>query len=66
MNTRFHPHYTVGTVKFGNSNIMVWRGFSLSSVDPVYHVEGKMDQVKYREIMQGIMLQYASQNMQTG
>lgn len=63
---RFHPKYTQGTIKHGGGNIMVWGCFSFAGIGPLYRVNGKMDQVQYREILTNHMLPFARQNMPRG
>lgn len=59
VNTRFDPKYTIGTVKHGGGNIMCWGCFSLSGLGPLHRIDGKMDQVVYREILENVMLPHA-------
>lgn len=65
-NTRYNPKYTKGTVKCGGGNIMVWGSFSWYGVGPLYHINGIMDKVKYREILKTQMYPFASQNLFDG
>uniref|UniRef100_A0A914UYA6 Tc1-like transposase DDE domain-containing protein n=1 Tax=Plectus sambesii TaxID=2011161 RepID=A0A914UYA6_9BILA len=66
VNTRFDPHYTVGTVKHRGRNIMVWGCFSLTGIGPLHRINGIMNQVQYREILQEVMLPHARRNMLRG
>lgn len=60
---RLDPRYTVGTVKFGGGNIMVWGAFSWHGVGPLHLIEGNMDRFQYRDILQNVMLPYANEKM---
>lgn len=62
-NKRFDSKYTVGTVKFGGGHICVWGCFSWHSVGPICRIEGKMDQLQYREILSNTMLPHFKQDM---
>lgn len=64
VNKRFDPRYTIGTVKHSGGNIMVWGAFCHLGVGPLFRIVGNMDQVQYREIMENIMLPYATSNME--
>ena len=65
-NTRFDPKYTIGTVKHGGGNVMVWGCFSWSGVGPLRRVEGIMEQVQYRDILEKTMLPFAKKKMPRG
>ena len=60
---RFAKEYTIGTVKFGGGNIMVWGCFSWAGIGPLYRVNGIMDQLQYREILSNQMLPHALEKM---
>lgn len=55
-NTRFDPKYTIGTVKHGGGNCIVWGCFSFLGLGPVHRIEGIMDQHLYLGILQNVML----------
>jgi hypothetical protein len=55
-NKRFDPKYTKGTVKFGGGNVMVWGCFSWNAIGPLRLVDGKMNAIQYREILEEAML----------
>lgn len=42
---------------------MIWGFFSWYGVSPLYHVNGIMDQIQYREILETQMLPFATLNM---
>lgn len=63
---RLNPRYTVGTVKFGGGNIMIWGCFSWQGVGPLYHINGKMDRFQYRDILKNQMLPHARRIMPRG
>jgi transposase len=63
---RFNRRYILPTVKHGGGNVMVWGCFSSSGVGPLHRVVGTMDQVVYKDIVEGIMLPYAKQKMGRG
>lgn len=56
-----HPEMGKGT--FGGGNIMAWGCFSWHGVGPLHRINGKMDQIEYREILETVMLPYAKTNM---
>jgi hypothetical protein len=64
--THFDPKYTVGTVKHGGGNIMVWGSFSFLGLGPLHRIEGIMDQYQYRDILEKIMLPWAKRKMPRG
>lgn len=66
INMRYDSKYTKATVKYGSGGIMVWGCFSFAGVGPLFHIQGIMDQLQYRDIMQRIMLPHARQNMPRG
>lgn len=60
VNKRFDPKYTKGTVKFGGGNIMVWGCFSWHGLGPLHLVDGTMDQIQYRGILETKMLPHSA------
>lgn len=50
-NTAHHHEHTVPTVKHGGGSIMLWGSFSLAGTGKLVRVDGKMDGVKYRAIL---------------
>ena len=62
-NTRYDLKYTIGMAKHGGSNPMVWGSISWHDVGPLHQITGIMDQVKYREILQEVMLPFAEDTL---
>lgn len=60
---RLNPKFVCQTVKHGGGNIMVWGCFSMHGMGPIHRIEGIMDKVVYRNILQHVMLPYAEWNM---
>lgn len=60
---RFDYRYTQKTVKYGGGSIMVWGCFSYAAVGPLHRIDGIMDSLMYRDIMENVMLPYASEEM---
>nr|ACV85768.1 transposase [Acipenser fulvescens]ACV85769.1 transposase [Acipenser fulvescens] len=58
-NTAHHPENTIPTVKHGGGSIMLWGCFSASGPGKLVKIEGKMDAVKYREILKENLLKSA-------
>lgn len=63
MNQRYNPRYTKGTIKYGGGNIMVWGAFSWYGIGPLHRINGIMDSLQYREILQTKMKPFAVDNM---
>lgn len=59
-NTRFDSRYQIPTVKQGGGSVMVWGAFSAYGVAPLVQIEGRMNGIMYREILQNNLLQYAT------
>lgn len=62
-NKAFQPQYTAKTVKHGGGNIMVWGCFSWYGVGPIFLIKDVMDQHRYAEILQDVMLPHAEWEM---
>ena len=54
------------TVKHGGSNIIVWGCFSVNGTGPLHRIQGRMDSVTYRNIINNVMVPYASETMPPG
>lgn len=59
----FASRYTKKTVKHGGGNIIVWGCMSYYGVGPLYWIKETMTQHEYVDILENIMLPYASENM---
>jgi len=59
----FSPKYTLKTVKHGGLSIMIWASFSHYGVGPIYWVKTIMDRYVYVNILNDVMLPYASEDM---
>lgn len=62
-NAEFNPNYTTKTIKHGGSSIMVWACFSYYGVGPIHWIRSIMDKTIYVNILQEVMLPYASEEM---
>ena len=60
-----HPENTIPTVKHGSSSIMLWGCFSSAGTGKLVIIEGMMDGVKYREILEGNLFQ-SSRDLRLG
>jgi transposase len=49
--TRVDLKHLTPTVKYGGGSIMIWGCFSANGVGRIYIIEGKMDSIKYIEIL---------------
>ena len=65
-NKRNDKKYQVPTMKHGGGNIMVWGCFSRSGVGPLIEIHGKMDRIKYGEILTKYMIPHGRRNMPRG
>ena len=59
----FHVRFTKETIEHNRGSIVVWDCFSLNSVGPVHRISCTMTRFQYRDILENIMLPYASENM---
>lgn len=60
---RLHPKYVVPTVKHGGGNVMVWGVFTASCVGPLVLIQGRMNSVMYRDILQNNLVPFAAEKM---
>ena len=51
-NTAHHLKNTIPTVKHGGGSIMLWECFSSAGIAALVRIEGKMDEAKYRKILE--------------
>lgn len=58
--------YQVPTVKHGGGSVLVWGCFSSSGVGPLIQIQGTLDQVQYRSILEDSMLPHARETMPQG
>lgn len=66
VNERYKFRYQIPTIKHGGGSLMLWGCFSSSGVGPLVKVEGIMDQVQYRNILQTHMLPFGKSKMPRG
>lgn len=57
------PKYTKKIDKHEGGNIKVWGCFSGFGVGPVRKIDGNMDRLQYKNILEGTMLPHAHQNL---
>ncbi|CAK1589275.1 unnamed protein product [Parnassius mnemosyne] len=57
------PKYTKKTVKHGGGNIKVWGCFSGHGIGPIKKIEGNMDKLQYKNILEEVMLPYAEESL---
>lgn len=60
---RNDTRYLIPTVKHGDGNIMVWSIFSAEGVGPLVQINGKINAIMYREILQNNLLHFAAEKM---
>uniref|UniRef100_A0A7I4YRH6 Paired domain-containing protein n=1 Tax=Haemonchus contortus TaxID=6289 RepID=A0A7I4YRH6_HAECO len=59
VNKRCYPKYQIPTVKHGGGSVMPWGCFSLSGVGPLVHIQGNMNSVQCRDILENVRLPLA-------
>lgn len=62
-NMRLKSQYCTKTVKHGGGSAMVWGCFSANGVGPIHRIDGIMDQHKYKDILNDVMLPYSEWEM---
>lgn len=62
-NQELNPRHTVKTVKHGGGNIKIWGCFSYAGVGPIFWIKENMTKELYFEILEGVMLPYAEDNI---
>ena len=50
-NAEYNPKNTIPTVKHGGGNLMLWGCFSAKGAGQLHHIEGRMNEPKYQEIL---------------
>ena len=58
-NTAHHPKNTLPTVKHGGGSIILWGYFSSAGTGALVRIEGKIDEAKYRKILEENLLAFA-------
>jgi hypothetical protein len=61
-NHRNDPRYMTGTVKHGGGNVMVYSAFSASAVGPLVKIDGIMDGLMFKDILEKHTVPYGSKN----
>lgn len=59
----FRPVCLKGTVKGGGGSLMCWASFSARGTGPIHRINGIMDQVKYKNILNDVLLPFADDNL---
>jgi hypothetical protein len=62
-NSRYMPKYMEPAVKHAGGNVMVWGCFSANGTGTPHRIQGRMDSLTYRDIINNLMVPYACQNM---
>ncbi|CAK9832774.1 Transposable element Tcb1 transposase [Anthophora retusa] len=63
VNEEFSPKCIKSTVKGGGGSVNVWGAFTLQGVGPIHRTEGIMDQYKYIDILNEILLPFTRNQM---
>uniref|UniRef100_A0A8C6UUN8 Glycosyltransferase 2-like domain-containing protein n=1 Tax=Neogobius melanostomus TaxID=47308 RepID=A0A8C6UUN8_9GOBI len=58
-NTAHRPECTIPSVKYGGGSIMLWGCFSSAGTGKIVRIVGKMDEAKYRDILEENLLESA-------
>lgn len=61
--SRYDYRYCLRTVKYGGGGVMVWGCFSYAGVGPIHRIEGIMNALMYKDILNDVMLPYAEEEM---
>lgn len=62
-NKRLETRYCKKTVKHGGGSIIVWGCFSSAEMGPLHRIHGIMDRFMYKDILEGVMLPHAEEEM---
>jgi hypothetical protein len=62
-NESLAPQCIRPTVKGGGGSVMVWGCFSRSGPGPIHRIEGIMDAVVYRDILDNVLRPHADDNL---
>lgn len=65
-NHRNDPRYMTGTVKHGGGNVMVYGAFSASAVGPLVKIDGIMDGLMFKDILEKHTVPYGSKKLGRG